>query len=67
VGPANTTAKTAILASYAVMLAAGSAATAETSACAKNRIIIKSSISRNRCYFQRIIAKKAYDKGENKQ
>jgi hypothetical protein len=49
-----------------VMIAAGSAATADASACMKNRIIIKSSVSRNRFYFRRITAKKAYDNRENK-
>jgi hypothetical protein len=55
---ASIPAKTAILASYAAMIAAGSAVTAQTSACAKNWIITNSGGPRNRSYFRSVAAMK---------
>ena len=66
VGGASIPAKTAILASYAVMIAAGSAVTAETSACAKNWIITNSSGPRNRSYLRRVAATNVYNNRESK-
>ena len=63
---ASMPAKTAIVASYAMMIAAGSAVTAETSACAKNWIITSSSGPRHRDYFRRVAAMKVYNNRESK-
>jgi hypothetical protein len=64
--PASIPAKTAILASYAMMIAAGFAVTAETNACAKNWIITNSSGPRHFSYFRGVATMNVYNNRETK-
>jgi hypothetical protein len=62
--PASIPARTAILASYAMMIAAGFAVTAETNACVKNWIITNSSGPRDCSYFRRAATTNVYKNRE---